>query len=407
MVRGLKYWGLLCSLLVANLACAAGTSGVGSKGKDSNLVSATFQTPTRKATPEEVPRFVDDLDFAWLDQAIQRQLARYQKLKLTGSIYYGSDQFPLTKIVESLEHLGVLSQEFKSCLRNSPKLFCQDAFHNRVISDFHVYLPNLTPKDPRYGQKEFAFFTGYYTPLLRATSEPSPQFPHAIHARPPSASLAKSTRVQIDFDQVLKGIGTELFYVQDLFELYVMHVEGGGKVEVETPRGKEATYLTFDGTNNQAFRFISKYMLEKGYIKERSNAAQHQFLKDHPDKQREIYEYCPSYVYFKVSTTPPLGNDGVPLTDNRSVALDSAYYRFKGAPAFIISHRPADGQGEKEEINKTIRFQPYSRFVVDQDTGGAIEGKARIDVYWGEGEYAALAAHNTATNGALYFLVKK
>ncbi|MCB0384529.1 MAG: MltA domain-containing protein [Bdellovibrionales bacterium] len=389
--------------------CLASCTPVFAKSKGSNpdVIAATFQTPTRLARSGEVPRFTDDLDFAWMEIAIQRQLTRYRRMRLEGFVYYGQDKYPLVRVVESLESFGELIREFSICLASKSKVQCQSDLHSRIVSDYHVYVPNLEPKDPRYNDRESTFFTGYYTPLIKVTEAPSPDYPHAIHSRPPKGALTKSTRVEIDFDHVLRNSGTEMFFAQDLFELYIMHVEGGGKVEVQGSGGKESYYLSYDGTNKQSFRFISKYMMEKGYIQDRSNASQHRFLKENPDKQREIYEYCPSYVFFKITSTPPLGNDGVPLTDNRSIATDSDLYRFKGGLAFISSYRPEEGQGEAEESAKSIRYKPFSRFVLDQDTGGAIKGKARVDVYWGEGEYAAFTAHNSSHNGNIYFLIKK
>lgn len=327
-----------------------------SKGPGSEVVAGTFQTPTRLAQAQEVPKFVDDLDFTWLETAVLRQLARFEKKHLTGFIYYGQDKYPLSRVVESLELLSDLARQYKTCLSVDSKIECQTRFHQQVIGGFNIYVPHLAPKDPRYEEKETTFFTGYYTPLIKVTDRPHPDYPHAIHSRPPKGAFSKATRVEIDFDHVLRNSGTEMFFAKDLFDLYIMHVEGGGKVEVQGGGGKESYYLSYDGTNKQSFRFISRYMMEKGYIQDRSNASQHQFLLENPDKQREIYEYCPSYVFFKITSTPPLGSDGVPLTDNRSIATDSDLYRFKGAwllfPPIVLKR--AKERPRSEQIRSSI-----------------------------------------------------
>ena len=404
---GTGTWAQVLLVSILTIGCGSiGATAAGGGKLEPKLVGGSFSTPTRLAQAKEIPQFVDDLNFEWLELAIQRQLKRYSDLNLKGSIRYGKDIYPLTKVRESLEYILVLAKSHRRCLENSSPETCHDNFQNRIVSDFKIYVPNLAPKDPRYGEKENTFFTGYYTPLIQATDRPSGDYPHAIYGRPRKGPMARATRVEIDFDHVLRGSGAELFYAQDLFELYIMQVEGGGKVEVDVNGIKRFYYLTFDGTNRRSFRFISKYMVKKGYIKDRSNASQHKFLKENPDKEREIYNTCPSYVFFKVSNTPPLGNDMVPLTDNRSIATDSSLYRFKGGLAFVSSQRPLENQDEEAAISGELKYQAYSRFVLDQDTGGAIKGKARVDMYWGEGEYASLAAHNSSHMGNIFFLIK-
>jgi membrane-bound lytic murein transglycosylase A len=91
----------------------------------------------------------------------------------------------------------------------------------------------------------------------------------------------------------------------------------------------------------------------------------------------------------------------VPLTPGRSIALDSGIFP-KGALAFIRTEKPLlDEKGSIE------RWEEFSRFVVNQDTGGAITGAGRADIFWGRGEYAEMAAGHMKHEGDLYFLIKK
>ena len=396
-----------CAALLA-IFVFLGLEAVAGKGSqvDVTAIKGLFTTPTRLARADEIPKFVDDLDLDWMELALQRQLKHYSRLKLQGTIRYGQDEYPLSQVKESLEHFLVLTNNYKTCLKHFRRQTCMENLHNRIVHEFKVYVPHLGPKDPRYRKVNNTFFTGYYTPLIQATDRPTTQFPHAIYGKPLRGPLRRATRVEIDFDYVLRGRNLELFYAQDLFELYSMQVEGGGKVEVDVNGSKKAYYLSFDGTNRRPFRFISKYMMAKGYITNGSSASQHKFLKENPNKQREIYSSCPSYVFFKVTKSPPLGSDEVPLTDNRSIATDYIFYRFKGGLAFVSSLRPEANQSTDVEINGLLKHRPYSRFVLDQDTGGSIKGKARVDVYWGEGKYASLAARNTFHNGRIWFLIK-
>ncbi|MBT5093764.1 MAG: hypothetical protein HOM21_05955, partial [Halobacteriovoraceae bacterium] len=154
-------------------------------------------------------------------------------------------------------------------------------------------------------------------------------------------------------------------------------------------------------TNKKAHRFISRYMRERGYINDSSVKSQRAFLKDNPDTWREIYNYNPNYVFFSETKSEPLGLEDIPLTENRSMAQDRSIYVRKGLLSFVVAKRPIQtGNGE-------IELRPYSRFYIDQDTGGAIRGQARADLYFGFGKSAELAANHLNLKGQLYFLLLK
>jgi membrane-bound lytic murein transglycosylase A len=150
-------------------------------------------------------------------------------------------------------------------------------------------------------------------------------------------------------------------------------------------------------------------MMAKGYISNPSSGAQRKFLRLHPEKAEEIYSQCPSYVYFKVSTEPPDGAQGLPVTPGRSIATDNKLYAFKGLIAYIDSKRPQDlGTYDLEQEDASlIPVQPFSRFFIDQDTGGAITGKGRADIYFGLDDYAQYAATYQQQTGNIYFLLLK
>jgi membrane-bound lytic murein transglycosylase A len=168
-------------------------------------------------------------------------------------------------------------------------------------------------------------------------------------------------------------------------------------------------FLTYDGDNGQRFEWLSKYMMSKGYISNPSTGAQRKYLREHPEKQEEIYSQCPSYVFFKMSTIPPQGAEGIPVTAGRTLATDNAFYAFKGLLAFVESERPVDTGTydlEQEDPSK-IAYMPFSRFFLDQDTGGAIVGKGRADIYFGLDGYAQYAATYQQQRGNIYFLLLK
>jgi membrane-bound lytic murein transglycosylase A len=116
---------------------------------------------------------------------------------------------------------------------------------------------------------------------------------------------------------------------------------------------------------------------------------------------REIMNYNPSYVFFKLEQEGPLGSIGVPLTPGRSIATDRRCFP-PGALAYVETRKPLiDGDG------RIRAWTDCSRFVLNQDTGGAIRGAGRADLFWGNGPYAEIAAGHLRHPGRLYFLVLK
>lgn len=399
---------LIYALLLLNLNCQANQNPntksnnptkKTNKKNNSNRDKTVFVTPTHEVTIQEWPRIEDDIEFEGIELAIERQIRRFNQKDLNHqSIKLGNRVFPADKALESLVVFRSVVAQYKKCLgTNSLKSTCQNKLNQNLKTKFRLYAPKLELGDFGYEEENYARFTAYYTPLIKAATRPSKIFQHAIYSLPPTEEYRTLTRSQIDFEGGLKGKNLELFFTTDLFELYLLHVQGGGKISLQDRN--EEYYISYAGTNSQKWRFISLYMREQGYINDLTIGSQKEFLLNNPDLQKEIYESCPSYVYFKVSNTPPEGSDLVPLTDGRSIATDKNFYSFKGLLSFVMAKRPSSNSGKD--------MQDFSRFFLDQDTGGAIKGKARVDLYHGEGEYAENAANHTDVRGQLYFLMLK
>jgi membrane-bound lytic murein transglycosylase A len=364
--------------------------------------SKVVTTPTRRLDEAEYPDFTDDLDFENMELALERQLLRFQQRNLDGEILFGTDRYPLQHVADSLARFLVHVRSIQNCLRRGkPRNVCYGDFANAVKLEFAVYVPNLEPGDPRYNESEPVLYTAYYTPLIQTHAKPHGAFRFPIYANPRDEFVQRMGRYMIDFRTGLAHRGLELFYADDLFELYLFHIEGGGRVAYVDELGQpQSAYLSYDGTNQRQWRFLSNLLIDKNWIQIPTVDQQRKFIATHPELWPEIFAYCPSYVFFKITPNPPEGSDSVPLTDNRSIATDSSHYSFKGALAYVKSHRllPAD---------KSTATMPFSRFVLDQDTGGAIKGKARVDFYFGEGEYARQAASHMKARGDLFFLMLK
>lgn len=343
--------------------------------------------------------FKDDKNFDYMVTAIDRQLARFAEKDLNKAIKLVGRNYVVRDQRDSLIAFRAVVLSTRQCLKiRSNKNSCWETFDAVLREKFDILKP--APTNPA---TQFARFTAYYTPLLEAQKTRSAAFPHGIYRKPAEEGLRTLSRTDIDFDLKLMSTKYPMFFTKDLLDLYLLHVQGGGKVVIKGANGKdESYYISYDGTNSLPFAFISTYMVQRGYLPadNRSVEAQRDYLNAHPEKQEEIYNSCPNYVYFKVTNTPPLGSDAVALTDYRSIATDKSIYSAKGTLAFINVKQEWQAGGKPQKIQ-------ISRFFLDQDTGGAIKGDARADIYMGEGANAEFTAYNLHQMGEMYFLMLK
>ncbi|MGE0763609.1 MAG: MltA domain-containing protein [Bdellovibrionales bacterium] len=369
--------------------------------------NADFVTPTARVSIAEYPDFNDDLDFEGVELVLQRQLERYKERSMIGSITFGQDRYPLIRVKESLIRFGELVRAAKQCTQSGKKSKekCWADFRGQLHEQFVLYAPKLAPEDPRFGESGQVLFTGYYTPHLEVSLWRTEEYSIPIYAKPDDEWVNRAGRYQIDFQSVLAGRGLELFYAKDRFAVYLLHLEGGGRVSYRDVQGiQHSEYVSYAGSNGRQWRFLSTQMLDRNWITDPAVPFQRQFIEENPQLEPQIFSYCPSYVFFRPTYHPPEGSDLVPLTDNRSIATDRNNYGFKGVLAFVSAKRP---RPLSHDNNKDIEMMPFSRFVLDQDTGGSIKGKARVDFYFGEGEYAELAANTVKQRGDIYFLMLK
>ncbi len=368
-------------------------------------VSATASEITPTVRVEQSLSFSDDMNFANLDVAVERQLTSYSIQGLAGDIRFGTKTYPKKVLRDSLILLKELADGAKKCQETQPENVCLDQFNLEVNEKFAIYKPVTQKADVLQGEATTKF-TSYYSPDLTGSRAPTERFNHAIYRKPTQPELQNFTRVEIDYKGALAGKGYEIFWVEDsYFDLYLLHVQGGGRINIENADGtKEIKYLSFDGKNSQSFKMIYHYLVQKGYLKPENASVpnQRKFLQENPDKEEEVFGSCPSYIYFQESKEEPYGLDNIPLTENRSLAMDSKIYKTRGLINFVKTKK-ASHVGSNGQVVKV----PFSRFFIGQDTGGAIKGNARCDLYFGYGPLAELTAYNMNEMGEQYFLVKK
>jgi membrane-bound lytic murein transglycosylase A len=208
------------------------------------------------------------------------------------------------------------------------------------------------------------------------------------------------SRSEIENQGSLAGRDLELAWVDDLVDLYFMHTQGSGKIELTDGRLLQIGYALKNGL---PFQSVSPYLLKMGKITPQENSYKEikKYLKEHPDELSEILGHNESFIFFRIVGEGPIGAIEEILTPGRSIATDPDLFP-KGALAFIRARKPIlDKEGNVES------WIPYSRFVVSQDVGGVIKGAGRVDLFCGSGREAEMLAGSLKERGELYFLVKK
>lgn len=370
------------------------------------MAATTMNVPAVKLRAADSPMLTDDLELKGIELALERQKAAFKRSKLSGTLTIGGKTYKLSIIEKTLKSFEKEVKRVKKCFTRNSKANCWNSFNTRLRDKFDFYQPIVKQKDGREPAlspkaQNFAHFTGYYSPTIKGSIKKTADFPFAIYTKPSSDRQRRYTRKQIIFEDKLEGKGLELFYIKDLFALYLLHLEGGGRVEVDTPSGPKMYYLSYQAHNSNKFTFISKYMVKKGMIDDYSIDSQRKYLAAHPESWKDVFSFCPGYIYFIVTKTEPLGLEDIPLTQRRSLAQDRSIYKRKGMLAFVRTQRPIRDQAGKPQMTN------YSRFYLDQDTGSAIKGEARADLYWGYGAEAELSANTMNEKGEIYFLISK
>jgi membrane-bound lytic murein transglycosylase A len=358
-------------------------------------------------SPSDCPALTDDLAYEGLDRCIQMSLAYLKKIPQDRIFAFGPDSYTASHLIQSLE----VFQEF---IQDKPSVDRLDAM---VREKFRVYRAA--------GVSEKVLFTGYYEPELSGSLVETPVYRYPVYSRPDdlvavdlsafSSKYAGETitgrftgqtlipyydRKTIDNRDFFENRAPVLVWVDDPVALYFLHIQGSGKVRLD--RG-ETMNVHYHVGNGHPYRSIGKILIDQGKIlrSEMSMQAIRAYLNAHPEERESILNANPSYVFFKIETDGPLGNLNVPLTPGRSIAVDKKIFP-PAALTYIQAQKPI-----MNEANQIGSWEAFGRFALNQDTGGAITGPGRADIFWGNGPYAELAAGHLQHRGDMYFLILK
>ena len=266
--------------------------------------------------------------------------------------------------------------------------------------------------------------TGYFEPIVQGSRVPNRIFRVPLYRRPPDlvaaghkpgsdafpnkgriGRLNEKNQLVPYYDRgaieagALDGQKLEICWLKDPFDLLVIQIEGSGRVILEdgTP-----LRINYDSHNGYPFTSLSRALVERKLIPRGEISMQRirEWMAAHPDEDAKVRAANRSYVFFRITgltnEDEPVGAQGVPLTPGRSIAVDRLHEY--GTPFFIEASLPIEGA-------KPV--SPFHRLMIAQDTGSAIVGPARADLYWGAGDDAARIAGRIRHPGRFVMLLPR
>ncbi len=263
--------------------------------------------------------------------------------------------------------------------------------------------------------------TGYYEPLLHGARSRGGRYQTPLHGVPGDMLTIDLTSVYPELKGMrLRGrlagnkvvpyfsraelaqgnslTGRELVWVDDPIDAFFLQVQGSGRVQLADTR--ETVRLAYADQNGHPYRSIGRYLVDKGEMTLDQASAQNikVWFAANPGRRQELLNANPSYVFFKEEklidpNKGPKGALGVPLTAQRSIAVDPQFVPL-GVPVFLATTQPASDA-------------PLRRLMLAQDTGGAIKNPVRADYFWGFGPEAGEKAGKMKQRGTMWILLPK
>jgi membrane-bound lytic murein transglycosylase A len=353
--------------------------------------------------------FSDDLHFSGLADAIQSQ-QRILRTSPDKMMEFGKWKISRREYSEALEKLSTTLQSPSS---DDEKL--------RYIRNNFSFLE-------WYGGTEWGeiLVTGYFEPVIPGSLQRTGHFSQPLYAKPndlisidlkqfssrfkdegslkaraeKNVAVPYFTRADIDSKHALDGRNLELCWVHPV-DAFFLQIQGSGTIR--TPRGEEI-HLTYAEKNGHRYEPVGKYLKERlAPVPVTMQRIEEVARKMSPSERADLFEKNPSYVFFKKSKERAITALGIPATPGRTIASDPKYAP-RGSLAFVQLITPVNPEPESGKEEAPLRI---SRFVVNQDTGGAIKGTDHIDLFWGRGDEAKRVAGVLQHKARMLFLIPK
>ncbi len=365
----------------------------------------------KKLNPKTYPLFVDNIEFQGLTASIDNSLLYFKKVPLERKFHYGKERYTAGHMILSLE-------TFKTFLEKEPS---SKALNDFIKSDYIVY-------EAAGNEDDKVLFTGYFEPIFDGRIEKSEEFFYPVYSRPQDlleidlsafsdqykghkrlmARVNDSTkrvvpyysRQQINAIEDFHTRSKPVVWLKSRVDRFFLEIQGSGRINLGNG---DVLRVHYAASNGNAYRSIGRYLIGKNEILKENMSMQaiRSWLELYPHRMDEVLHHNESFVFFKTEEGGPYGSLGVEVTALRSIATDSRLFP-KGALCFMQAQLP-----DKKYSSSLKEWEPASFFVLNQDTGGAIKGPARADLFCGNGDYAEFTAGHMNKYGKLFFLVLK
>jgi len=291
-----------------------------------------------------------------------------------------------------------------------------DGDNAKARAFFESFFQPYLSVDAKKEKAAEGLFTGYYEAGLRGAKSKGGSYQTPLYKRPKDLVLVGlgefksdwrgkrlagrleggqlvpyATRAEIEAGK-LRGKNLELVWVDDPVDAFFLHIQGSGRVLFNDGSTMRVGY---DGHNGHNYTSIGRILIDRGEITKENMSMQaiRKWLGAHPNKGQDLMRENGSFIFFReLKDDGPIGAQGVVLTPGRSLAVDKRFMSF-GLPVWV--HTFTDPLSPK----------PISRLVVAQDTGGAIKGVVRGDMFWGFGDLAAERAGKMKERGSFFILL--
>ena len=277
----------------------------------------------------------------------------------------------------------------------------------------NYFQSNFTPMIASNNGNPDGLFTGYFEASLRGSLVKTAQYSIPLRAKPDDLIMVDlgafrdelkgqriagrnvggnlkpyQTRAEIEDGKLPPEQDKILLYVDNAADAFFLQIQGSGIVTLSDGSVRRVGY---DGQNGHPYYAIGKELIKRGYLTKETVSMQSikSWLAAHPTEGREIMRTNKSYVFFKITEDGPKGGEGVTLTAKRSLAVDHSLIPY-GVPVYLSAEAPG-----------------YNQLMVAQDTGGAIRGAVRGDIFFGYGAEAEKLAGPMNSKGRYWFLLPK
>ena len=427
----------MASALVLLLTAALGIPAAAQPTSGGPAFSTTFSTTTistvtistpavstaaysgpglRLVADDALPRFEESFKArAGLIKAAKKAIKYLEGLPPEKTLRVADRNYAPAELIDSAKSIIEIAQTAKTA----------DELDTRVREAFDVYQSAGSDGQGR------VIFSSYYQPTLKASLKKTAGYPYPLYKRPPDmvevdlASFDKKfagaepmlgrvgkdkrvtpypAREDIDRRKTLAGKGLEVAWLKDALEVMDLHVQGSGILKLAS--GKEVL-VKYAGTNGRPFNSVGLTLIRTGVMSrdEITHAKLADYLRANPDAASWILSSNPRYTFFDLAPLPedgePFGATDQSLIAARAIAIDPAVVPL-GALTFFTTTSP-----QADKAGRLLGQFPTARFAFALDTGGAIKGPGRVDIYAGHGAQAEATARGQWADGKLFILVKK